>query len=71
MLHRTRNFIFHIVAEGERDGTMGNKRWECGLSSKWFKWNNGIMGSRSMDSMVKTDVVALVKQAVNFSEVTG
>ena len=24
-----------------------------------------------MDSMVKTDVVALVKQVVNFSEVTG
>lgn len=64
-------FRISHVAEGKRDGTMGNTRWECGLSSRWFKWNDGITDSRSMESIVKTDVVALVKQAVKFSEVTG
>jgi hypothetical protein len=47
---------------------MENERWECGLSSRWFKWNDGITGSASMDSIVKTDVVALVKEAAKLSE---
>ena len=75
--------ISHVV-EADRTGmTRPNKRWQCGLSNRWFKWNDGITGSRSLESIVKTDVVALVKEAVKtdvvalvkeavkFSEVTS
>lgn len=66
----TEDWKFRIsrVGEGDRSGTIENQRWECGLSSRWFKWNDGITGSTSMDSIVKTDVVALVKEAAKFSE---
>jgi curved DNA-binding protein CbpA len=69
----TEDWKFRIshATEGDRNGTMGNKRWECGLSSRWFKWNDGITGGRSMESILKNDVVALVKEAVKFSEGTG
>lgn len=65
----TEDWKFRIshVTEADRLGMVSNKRWECGLSSRWFKWNDGITDSRSMESIVKTDVVALVKEAVNFS----
>lgn len=69
----TEDWKFRIskVGEADRHGIMSNERLECGLSSRWFKWNDGITGSTSMDSIVKTDVVALVKEAVKFSEVMG
>jgi len=66
----TEDWKFRIskVGEADRTGMMENERWECGLSSRWFKWNDGITGSASMDSIVKTDVVALVKEAAKLSE---
>jgi hypothetical protein len=68
----TEDWKFRIshVAEGDRTGLVRNRRWECGLSSRWFKWNDGITDSRSMESIMKTDVVALVKEAVKFSGVS-
>nr|ADE76554.1 unknown [Picea sitchensis] len=70
----TEDWKFRIsqIAKGDRTNIIPNKTWECRLSSRSFKWNYGLTDtaktSEDMDSAVESEVVALVKEAVKFSE---
>jgi len=55
---------------------MGNKRWKCKFSNRWFKLNYEVPSTHTtntswedVESTVETDVHGLIKEAVKFSEV--
>ncbi|GLJ55699.1 hypothetical protein SUGI_1196470 [Cryptomeria japonica] len=62
----TEDFKFRIANVREVDGDAENQRWECALTSRWSKWNDGIAGD--VNSIVRNDVLTLIKEAVKFSK---